>query len=76
MKKFFLVIDPSKGGKHSVHSHKDTTGVVQYHITDFDKAMTVASEAAAANPKREIYIMTATHLVEAPVPEPEVTEID
>jgi hypothetical protein len=63
MSKFYTVVNPV------------TKTVYQHHIIDFDKAMQVANKAAQDS-HADIFILTSTHLVQAPLPEPEVTLIE
>lgn len=54
----------------------DGTGrAFQYHITDYDKAVRVAKKYAAESKGSEVYLMTATSLFRAPVPEAEEIKI-
>lgn len=66
MEKFYLVLSLPEGANRPV--------VHQYHIVDFDKAERVA-KTAAVDTRKEVYILTSSHMVLAPVPEATVTPI-
>ena len=48
--------------------------VYQYNVTDYEKAVRTAKKAAVDN-REDVFIMTSTQVVQAPVPEASVTAL-